>query len=54
MSGLPNPDEHNAANVVRAAQEILIFVESLQKEAAKYNNCYFDIRIGIHSGPLDK
>ena len=52
VSGLPNPDEHNAANVVRAAQEILIFVESLQKEAAKYNNCYFDIRIGIHSGPL--
>lgn len=52
LSGLPNPDEHNAANVVKAAQEILAYIKSLRDDAAMYNTNYFDIRIGIHSGPV--
>ena len=52
VSGLPNPDEHDANKVVYAALEIIEFINAFQKEATANNDCYFDIRIGIHSGPL--
>lgn len=52
VSGLPNPDDHNACDVVKAALEIKQFIESLKAENQLTGPQYFDIRIGIHSGPL--
>ena len=52
LSGLPDPYEHNAVNVVKAAQEILGFIQSFRLNSDSNNAGYFDIRIGIHSGPL--
>ena len=51
VSGLPNPQDHNAINVVNAAIEIRDFILSLQEDELTGSQ-YFDIRIGIHSGPL--
>jgi histidine kinase len=52
VSGLPNPEDHNPVNVVRAALEIVDFVISLKLKTNEAAPEYFDIRIGIHSGPL--
>jgi histidine kinase len=50
VSGLPDASDHNAANIVNAAIEIIAAMESLRKNADEHE--YFDIRIGIHTGPL--
>ncbi len=50
VSGLPDKKNHSAVNVVKAAIEIVEFIYSFREEAGKNN--YFDIRIGIHTGPL--
>ncbi len=52
VSGLPNPQDHNAENVVRAAMEIIEFMKSVQEGSNGSSPNYFDIRIGINSGPL--
>ena len=52
VSGLPNPDDHNPCDVVMAAVEIRNFIQTLQTENTDTGPQYFDIRIGIHSGPL--
>ncbi|MFN4084224.1 MAG: adenylate/guanylate cyclase domain-containing protein, partial [Bacteroidia bacterium] len=44
VCGLPNENSEHAHKVVRAAQEILNFMQN--------NNSKFQIRIGIHSGPV--
>jgi predicted ATPase/class 3 adenylate cyclase/predicted Ser/Thr protein kinase len=50
VSGLPDKKNHSAVNVVKAAIEIIEFIYSFREGAGKNN--YFDIRIGIHTGPL--
>lgn len=51
-SGIPKPRQAHALNAVLAGLEILQFME-LRKKVKLYENIpYWDIRIGIHSGPL--
>jgi class 3 adenylate cyclase len=49
VSGLPDPKNHSAINVVDAAMEI---IEAMKTFRINANDSYFDIRIGIHTGPL--
>ena len=49
VSGLPDTQTHNATNVVAAAVEILDAIKEMKETA---QNSFFDIRIGIHTGPL--
>jgi predicted ATPase/class 3 adenylate cyclase/tRNA A-37 threonylcarbamoyl transferase component Bud32 len=50
VSGLPDAKTHSAVNVVDAAIEIIEAIKSFRQNAS--DNTYFDIRIGIHTGPL--
>jgi predicted ATPase/class 3 adenylate cyclase/tRNA A-37 threonylcarbamoyl transferase component Bud32 len=50
VSGLPDTKSHSAVNVVAAAIEIIEFIKSFRQNAG--DKTYFDIRIGIHTGPL--
>ena len=50
VSGLPDKKNHNPVNVVKAAIEIIDFIYSFRQNANE--DSYFDIRIGIHTGPL--
>lgn len=50
--GLPNKNTSHPLDVVMAAQEILLLIESLKHERIEKNLPYFDIRIGIHTGPV--
>lgn len=51
-SGLPEPDAKNAVNIVLAALDIQAFMEQTRKEREAKNIPFFEIRIGIHTGPL--
>jgi adenylate cyclase len=51
-SGLPDPQTHNPINVVKAAHQIVEFVKTYVSNRKEENRPYFDIRIGINSGPL--
>ena len=50
VSGLPDAKIHSAINVVNAAIEIIEAIKVFRQNAN--DNSYFDIRIGIHTGPL--
>lgn len=50
--GLPTLDANHAENVVRAAIEIRDFIAKLEKQRKKEGRLFFEIRIGIHTGPL--
>jgi class 3 adenylate cyclase len=50
--GLPVPNKANPAEVVRAALEIRDFMNSLKKERIKKDEPCFEIRIGVHTGPV--
>ncbi len=50
VSGVPDAKSHNAANAVAAAIEIIEAIKELRSNGNE--NDYFDIRIGIHTGPL--
>jgi adenylate cyclase len=52
VSGLPDTTTHNPMNVLKAATEIQDFIRELIEEKRKENQPFFDIRIGIHTGPL--
>src|SRR5690606_7877111 len=49
VCGLPLADERHAEKVVRAAMEIKTF---MQERNARMGNDTFEIRIGVHSGPV--
>ncbi len=49
VSGLPDTKDHNAVNVIKAAIEIL---EVIKEQKLNSDTGFFDIRIGIHTGPL--
>ncbi len=50
--GLPVPNKTNAADVVNAALEIQQFMLEHAQQKKKYNMESFEIRIGIHTGPV--
>ena len=50
--GLPKENTTHPIDVVMAAEEILVFMAELKQERMEKNLPYFDIRIGIHSGPV--
>jgi len=47
VCGLPNEVEHHAIKTVNAAKEINSFIQKRKAQGG-----HFDIRLGIHSGPL--
>lgn len=51
-SGIPKPSPTHAFDAVLAALEILQFMELRKKHKFYENTPYWDIRIGIHSGPI--
>ncbi|MEO8821034.1 MAG: adenylate/guanylate cyclase domain-containing protein [Ginsengibacter sp.] len=50
VSGVPDANSHNALNAVAAAVDIIEAIKELKLNGSE--NSYFDIRIGIHTGPL--
>ena len=50
--GLPVPSETHAQDILRAAIEIREFMDRLKEERISKDLPYFEIRIGIHSGPV--
>jgi class 3 adenylate cyclase len=50
--GLPKPNDTHAIDVTLAAMEIRQFMDNLIKARKKAGKPYFEIRIGIHSGPV--
>lgn len=50
--GLPTPNKTNAVDVVMAAIDMLEFLNKLKKERQKKKQHFFDVRIGIHTGPV--
>lgn len=51
-SGLPDANTHSAFNVAKAALEIQEFIKKVGQERKNNNLPFFDIRIGLNSGPL--
>ncbi len=50
--GLPEPNKTNPATVVGAALEIKQFMLQYQKEREAKGEPFFEVRIGVHSGPV--
>lgn len=50
--GLPTPNTTHARDVVKAALEIRTFMEDYKAQKIAANQPYFEIRIGIHTGPV--
>jgi len=50
--GLPVPNETNPVDVVRAAMEIQRFMSELKRERIEAGKPFFELRIGIHTGPI--
>lgn len=50
--GLPSPNATHAVDVVAAALEIRDFMAAYQTRKSAANEPYFEIRIGIHTGPV--
>jgi len=52
VGGLPKADVDNAYYVICAALEMQEFMKRTKEEKEKTGGIYFEIRIGIHTGPL--
>jgi len=52
VSGLPKSNTHYPKNAVKAAIEIIEFIESYKKEKQFLDNAGWGVRIGINSGPV--
>ncbi len=50
--GLPTPNKTNASDAVNAAIEIRQFIEEGKARKIAIGKPYFEIRIGIHTGPV--
>ena len=50
--GIPVENETHASDMVKAALEIQQFMENCLKEKMLNGQDYFEIRIGIHTGPV--
>lgn len=52
VGGLPRPNKTHAADVVKAAFEIQEYIKDLIARKKEHNEPFFEIRIGIHTGPV--
>lgn len=50
--GLPTPNSTHASDVVKAALEIKQFMEEGKAKKIARNQPFFEIRIGVHTGPV--
>lgn len=50
--GLPTPNSTHATDVVKAAIEIQQYMQQHKAEREAQGKLYFEIRIGVHTGPL--
>lgn len=50
--GIPTPNSTHAPDVVMASLDILKFMNELKEKKKAENKVYFEIRIGVHSGPV--
>ena len=50
--GLPEENDTNPADVVRAALEIQEFMAQVKREKERANELFFECRLGIHTGPV--
>ena len=50
--GLPTPNHTHAFDVVSAALEIKKFIDEAKSQKMKANQPFFEIRIGVHTGPV--
>lgn len=50
--GLPKPNQTHAADVVNAAIAMQQFILNNKKEREKNGMPYFELRVGVHSGPV--
>jgi predicted ATPase/class 3 adenylate cyclase len=50
--GIPLEHEDSVEDVVLAALEIRDFMEALSEERKKENRPFFEVRIGVHTGPV--
>jgi adenylate cyclase len=50
--GLPNPGKGTPEEVIKAAMEMQEYVEQVKIEKSLKNEPYFEIRVGIHTGPV--
>ena len=50
--GLPTPNKTHALDVVKAAHDIQVFMVKLAEEKKAKGEPFFEIRIGVHTGPV--
>ncbi|NVJ85680.1 MAG: AAA family ATPase [Algoriphagus sp.] len=50
--GIPSPTDDHAFQITKAAQEILSFSDEFNEKSALENKPIFNVRIGIHIGPV--
>jgi len=50
--GIPTPCEDHAERMVKAALEMQAFIETNKANRINSNLPYFELRLGIHSGPV--
>ncbi|MCF1714348.1 tetratricopeptide repeat protein [Flavihumibacter sp. RY-1] len=50
--GIPSPDPNHVKKIVAAAFEIIQYMESWNKQRAKKNLAPWELRVGIHVGPV--
>ncbi len=50
--GLPVPNKSNPQDIVKAALEIRDFMSGLKKSRQAKNQPFFEVRIGVHTGPV--
>ncbi|MCT4624171.1 MAG: hypothetical protein N4A46_11155, partial [Schleiferiaceae bacterium] len=51
-AGIPTAKESHVEDVIEAALEIRDYIEQMKKKKAEAGELYFEIRIGVHTGPV--
>ena len=50
--GLPAPNSTHPVDVIKAGLEMTAFIEKNKQERIKQNQPFFELRLGIHTGPV--
>jgi len=50
--GIPTANDTNPVDIIRAALEIREFMENLKREREAQGKDYWELRIGVHTGPV--